>query len=205
MATSESAFLLYGSLTSPYVRRVRIVAEELNLTYELRETASEAGHAALRQRTPIWKVPTAEIAGQLVFDSHAITELLLVRARSASFPPLAQDDIAARNLIHVADGALDALINTFNLARDGITADKASYVKKQHDRAESSLRWLEQELPASWTDDKRQLDLAEVVVGSSLAWMRFRDAYPVARHPRLLQVLDTLERRPSFANTRPVG
>jgi hypothetical protein len=43
------------------------------------------------------------------------------------------------------------------------------------------------------------------VLGTSLAWLRFRDVYPVARHPRLLQVLETLERRPSFVSTRPVG
>jgi glutathione S-transferase len=205
MASSEPTIRLYGSVTSPYVRRVRIVAAELGLAYELRETASAEGQARLRERTPIWKVPTAEIDGQLVFDSHAITELLLVRAQSSVLPPLATDDVAARNAINVADGALDGLINAFNLAKDGITPDKASYVKKQHERAESSLRWLEQEIPASWTDDKRQLGLAEVVLGSSLAWMRFRDAYPVARHPRLLQVLETLERRPSFVSTRPTG
>lgn len=205
MTRSASSFVLYGSLTSPYVRRVRIVAEELGLAYELRETASEAGQAALRERTPIWKVPAADIDGQLVFDSHAITELLLVRAASPVLPALATDDIAARNAIAVADGALDGLINTFNLARDGITPDKSSYVKKQHDRAESSLRWLEKEVPARWADDKSQLGLPQIVLGTSLAWLRFRDVYPVARHPRLLQVLETLERRPSFVDTRPVG
>jgi glutathione S-transferase len=205
MAPSVRPFLLYGSLTSPYVRRVRIVAEELGRTYSLRETASEAGQAALRERTPIWKVPIAEVDGQVVFDSHAITELLLVRAQSAVLPPLATDDIPARNALHAADGALDALINAFSLARDGITPDKAPYVKKQHERAESSLRWLDREVPASWTSAKTQLSLAEVVLGSALAWMRFRDVYPVARHPRLAQVLEILERRPSFVSTRPVG
>lgn len=202
---SATKLLLYGSLTSPYVRRVRVVAEELGLAYELRETASEAGQAALRERTPIWKVPTAEVDGQVVFDSHAITELLLVRAQSALLPPVASDDIAARNTINVVDGAVDSLINAFTLARDGITPDKSAYVKKQHERAESSLRWLEKEVPASWAADKAQLSLAEVVLGTSLGWIRFRDVYPVARHPRLLQVLETLERRPSFVSTRPVG
>lgn len=205
MAAVENTILLFGTVTSPYVRRVRIVAKELGLEYTLLETASEEGQARLRERTPIWKAPAAEIDGQVVFDSHTITELLLVRANSSVLPPLAADDVAARNAINVADGALDGLINAFNLARDGVTADKASYVKKQHERAESSLRWLEREVPESWASEKRQLGLAEVVLGSSLAWMRFRDVYPVSRHPRLLRVLETLERRPSFVSTQPTG
>jgi len=205
MATAETTIRLYGTVTSPYVRRVRIVAEEIGLKYTLLETASAEGQGKLRERTPIWKVPAAEIHGQLVFDSHTITEFLLVRANSSVIPPLAADDIAARNAINVADGALDALINAFNLAKDGVTSDTASYVKKQHERAESSLRWLEQEIPESWAGDKPQLGLAEVVLGCSLAWMRFRDVYPVARHPRLVRVLETLERRPSFVSTQPTG
>lgn len=77
MAASHATIRLYGSFTSPYVRRVRIVAAELGYSYELLETASPEGQARLRERTPIWKVPAAEIDGQLVFDSHTITELLL--------------------------------------------------------------------------------------------------------------------------------
>ena len=204
-SAATTTIRLYGSITSPYVRRVRIVAKELGLEYALLETASAEGQAKLRALTPIWKVPAAEIDGQLVFDSHAITELLLVRANSSVLPPLALDDIAARNAINVADGALDALINAFTLAKDGVTPDKSAYVKKQHDRAESSLRWLEKEVPESWTADKSQLGLAEVVLGSSLAWLRFRDVYPIARHPRLVRVLETLERRPSFISTQPTG
>lgn len=202
---AETKIRLYGTVTSPYVRRVRIVAEELGLEYVLLETASAEGQAKLREQTPIWKAPAAEIDGQIVFDSHTITELLLVRANSSVLPPLAADDIAARNAINAADGALDGLINAFNLAKDGVTPDKASYVQKQHARAESSLRWLDKEIPESWTGDKQQLGLAEVVLGSSLAWMRFRDVYPVARHPRLVKVLEALERRPSFVNTQPTG
>lgn len=90
-----------------------------------------------------------------------------------------------------------------HLTRDGITADKSPYVKKQHERAESSLRWLDEQVPASWSEYKPQLSLPEIVLGSSLAWMRFRDAYPVARHVRLVRVLEALDRRPSFADTRP--
>jgi glutathione S-transferase len=196
---------LYGTITSPYVRRVRIVAAELGLECELLESASEGGQARLREHSPIWKVPVAEMDGQLLFDSHAITELLLSRAAGAALAPLTLDDFAARNVISVADGALDALINAFYLAKEGITPDKAPYLKKQHARAESALRWLESQTQGPWLTARKQLGMPEIAVATSLAWMRFRDVYPIARHPRLVDVLEALEQRPSFANTQPSG
>jgi glutathione S-transferase len=196
---------LYGTITSPYVRRVRIVAAELGFDCELLETASDQGQARLRERTPIWKVPAAEIDGKLVFDSHVITELLLSRARSAALAPLSLDDLPARNVISVADGALDSMINAFYLAKEGITPDKAPYLKKQHARAESALSWLSAQAQGSWMTDKKQVGLPEIAVGTALAWLRFRDVYPIVRHPALLAVLEALEQRPSFANTQPSG
>jgi glutathione S-transferase len=196
---------LYGTITSPYVRRVRIVAAELGLECELLETASDTGQARLRERSPIWKVPAAEIDGQLVFDSHVITELLLSRAERGVLAPFPLADFAARNVVSVADGALDSLINAFYLAKEGITPDKAPYLKKQHARAESALIWLDAQAEGPWMSATKKLGLPEIAVATSLAWMRFRDVYPIARHPHLLAVLEAIEQRPSFANTQPSG
>jgi glutathione S-transferase len=189
---------IYGTITSPYVRRVRIVARELGIGYELVDTSTDAGQATLRKRTPIWKVPAAEIDGELVLDSHTITELLVARENSPALPPLSVSAVAARNFISVADGALDALINTFYLAKEGLTADKAPYLQKQHARAESAITWLEDNLgPAE------SFGLPAIALGTALLWMRFRDAYPVARHPKLVAFLSELETRASVAATRP--
>ena len=68
---------LFGTLTSPYVRRVRIVAQELGLEVERIDTVSDEGQAALREVTPIWKVPTAVVGDQPLFDSAVITQHLL--------------------------------------------------------------------------------------------------------------------------------
>jgi glutathione S-transferase len=189
---------IYGTITSPYVRRVRIVAKELGLGYELVDTATDAGQATLRQRTPIWKVPAAEIDGELVLDSHTITELLVTRANNRAVPALAIEDVAARNFISVTDGALDSLINTFYLAKEGLTPDRAPYLQKQNARAESALTWLEGNLAQA-----RSFGLPAIALGTALAWMRFRDAYPIARHPKLVDFLGELESRASFAETQP--
>ena len=52
---------LYGTTTSPYVRRVRVVTLELGLPLTWVDTFTDAGQAALRARSPVWKVPVVEI------------------------------------------------------------------------------------------------------------------------------------------------
>ena len=194
---------LYGTITSPYARRVRVVAEELGLAYELIDTATDAGQARLREKSPIWKVPAADIDGLLVFDSHAITELLLERVGSNVLAPWRVDDVEARNALNVVDGALDALINVFYLRKEGVDADQVPYLKKQQARARAALSWLEGHVYEPYLTSKRQLGLAEIGLGTALGWMRFRDVYPITDHPRLMRCFEQLEQRPSFRATQP--
>lgn len=194
---------LYGSTTSPYVRRVRIVAEELSLAYQLVDTATDSGQALLRQTSPIWKVPAAEIDGELLFDSHDITELLLERHGQGRLCPFALDDFEARRAMSVIDGALDALINAFYLRKDGVDIAQVAYARKQTDRAHNALSHLETSVFEPWVTSKRALGLPEIALATALEWMRFRDAYPVASHPRLMRCLAAVEARPSFVATRP--
>lgn len=195
---------LFGTVTSPYVRRVRVVALELDLACELIDTTTPAGQAALREHSPIAKVPAAVIAGELVFDSHVITELLVARHGAGKLAPLAVDDIEARNVISVIDGALDALINCLYLARDGITRAQSPYVAKQHERAATALAWLETRIHEGWLTRRHQLGLPEVALVTTLGWMRFRDMMPIERYPALLACFERFEARDSFANTRPI-
>ncbi len=70
---------IYGTTTSPFVRRVRVVAQELGEPIERVDTATEAGMAELRGVSPIRKVPVAIVDGAPVFDSRAITRALVAR------------------------------------------------------------------------------------------------------------------------------
>jgi glutathione S-transferase len=180
-----------------------VVADELGLPLELIDTVPPEGQAKLRERTPIWKVPAAEIDGQLVLDSHVITELLLERYGGGELAPLAVHDIEARNAITVIDGALDALINAFYLGKEGVTPEQAPYLKKQRDRAASALSWLEQNVHEPFVTSKKQLGLPEIALGSALGWMRFRNTYDIEQHQRLMRCFEMLENRASFHATQP--
>lgn len=197
--------VVHGTESSPYARRVRIVAAEIGVDCTLLDTRSPEGQARLRACTPIWKLPVAELDGEVVLDSHSITELLLLRHGAARLAPFAVDDVEARNVVHVIDGALDALINTFYLGKDGVDPATVPYVARQRQRAGSAMSWLEARLKGGTLTGHQTLGLPEIALGTALGWMVFRDTYPVGQHPALQAFLDVIERRPSFASTRPAG
>lgn len=196
---------LYGTLTSPYVRRVRAVAHELDLEVERVDTADDSGQASLRARNPLWRIPTVELEGGFIFDSRVICEYLVRehgRGRLALPDPRNVDDT---NRLTVIDGVLDTLINVFYLERDGVEAVEGSYVAKHKARAEASMAWLEARAKAGWITSSHTFGLAEINLVTALEWMRFRETYPVDQHPALMRCLEVHADRGSLYATRPPG
>ncbi len=198
-----STLTVFGTTTSPYVRRVRIVAQEVGVDVELVNTFEDDGQARMRAINPIWKVPTASVGGLHMFDSSTICRYLINTRGPGPMAHAAHDNIHEHNLLTVIDGALDSLINVFYLARDGVTADTSAYVSKQRERAASAMRWLEQWATGPWLSQVHQLGMPEVSVVTALDWMRFRDAYDVAQHPKLVELANHWASRESFSSTAP--
>jgi glutathione S-transferase len=196
---------LYGTTTSPFVRRVRVVALELGLPFTVVDTATDAGQAALRALHPLWKMPAVELDGQAIFDSRVITEQLLRRHGPGPFATLDADDIDTHNVITVIDGALDALINALYLQRDGITGAQASYMTKQRERAAAALGWVEARVDDVWLTRARAFGLPELALCTALEWMRFRGMYAVEQHPGLVRCMEHHGARASMVATRPHG
>lgn len=194
---------LFGSLTSPYARRVRIVLQELEKSFEWTDTTTDAGQAALRATTPLWKIPVIVLDGQALFDSAVITQRLLTQFGSGPLAPYEASDWLTRNVMTVTDGVLDSLINAFYLRKEGVTPEQAPYLRKQTERAAAAMAWLEQHTDGPWLTANKAFGLPEIALLSALEWMRFRATYPVEEHPRLMQFLDAHAERPSVVTTKP--
>jgi hypothetical protein len=124
---------LFGTTTSPFVRRVRVVAAEVGQPLELVNTATDGGQAELREVSPIWKVPVAEIGGRFLFDSRVIVDWLTtfhgwgdLRAPS--------DRWREANLVNAIDSALESAIQLFYLRREGMDPMTIPFGQRQVDR-----------------------------------------------------------------------
>ena len=72
---------LIGSLTSPYVRKVRVVMAEKKLDYQL-VLEDVWGSDAMLKMNPLGKVPCLVLdGGEAVFDSRVIVKPLKSRAK----------------------------------------------------------------------------------------------------------------------------
>jgi glutathione S-transferase len=193
---------LYGTTSSPYVRRVRVVAKELGVAYERIDTATEAGQASLRDVSPIRKVPVAVIDGRTLRESHAIMDwLVTTRGFGGLSPP--RDPWHERNLIEAADAALDSMIHLFYLRRDGVAIDGTPYAIRQLDRTDAIFGWLAAQLAPDRRTFGDDFGLAELAVITALDWMDFRRAYPTGRASGLVDLRAAWADRPSLSTTRP--
>lgn len=182
-------FTLFGTVTSPYVRKVRIHAHFMELPVELVNTHEDAGQARLRTVSPVWRVPVLQWDGETILDSRVIVNTMWARRREVAvrngLRGLGEElgGIQEENLLTQVDGALDAAINRFQLRRDGLP--DAGYVEKQRLRTLECLRELGAALKGPFFGRMQRPGPAEVALYSAVEWMVFRQQVDVDAVPGL--------------------
>jgi glutathione S-transferase len=199
---------LYGSITSPFVRRVRFVCHELGQEFELIDSLTEAGQKAMRDKNPIWKVPCVEIDDLILWDSHTIIDYLTEKYKGNPKllrHPEGNEYWRERNLVSAADGCVESAINVFYLKKDGVAVLDVAYLKKQMARVESILAWLKSQLYGHYFTAEERIGMSELTLYCILDWLRFREMYPVNNDPVLRGYLEYHSAHPGFAATKLPG
>jgi glutathione S-transferase len=202
---------LIGSLTSPYVRKVRIVMAEKKLDYQF-ELEDVWASDAITRINPLGKVPCLVMDGQdtitgAVFDSRVIVEYLdTLSPVGKLIPPTGRERIEVRTWEALADGVLDAAVSarlesTWN-GRDDSQRSSA-WVDRQMDKIHASLKAISQGLGDKPWCTGIHFTLADVAVGCALGYLDFRFAQIPWRadYPNLAKLAEKLAARPSFADT----
>jgi glutathione S-transferase len=200
---------LIGSLTSPYVRKVRIVMAEKKLDYQ-HELEDVWASDKILKANPLGKVPCLVLpGGEAVFDSRVIVEYLDTRSPvSRLIPESNRERIEVRTWEALADGILDAAI----LARleqtwPGRTAEQRSqaWIDRQLSRVNASLGSISTGLADKPWCSGIHLSLADIAVGCALGYLAFRFPQIEWReaHANLGRLADKLNARHSFIDTEP--
>ena len=133
---------LLASPTSPYARKLRVLAAELGLTMSVVDTAPMEDGADLLAVNPLGKVPALVLDdGSAIVDSRVIAGYLLAIAPgNALLAADGSDRWAGLTTEAIADGILDAAINLRFNAGQGVTS--GLWVERQYraiDRAVLAL------------------------------------------------------------------
>ena len=200
---------LIGSLTSPYVRKVRIVMAEKKLDYQ-HELEDVWASDKILKSNPLGKVPCLVLpGGEAIFDSRVIVEYLDTRSPvSRLIPEGSRERIEVRTWEALADGMVDAAI----LARleqnwPGRTAEQRSqaWVDRQLHKVQVSLSAISKGLGDKPWCSGIHLSLADIAVGCALGYITFRFPQIDWRdaHENLAKLADKLDARQSFIDTVP--
>ncbi len=103
---------LIGSLTSPYVRKVRVVMAEKKLDYQLELENVWSPDSQVQKYNPLGKVPCLVMEdGGALFDSRVIVEYLDTLSPVARLiPQPGRERAAVKCWEAIADGLLDACV-----------------------------------------------------------------------------------------------
>ena len=200
---------LIGSLTSPYVRKVRVVMAEKKLDFQL-DLEDVWGSDAMLKNNPLGKVPCLVLdGGEAVFDSRVIVEVLdTLSPVGKLIPPSGRERIEVRTWEALADGLLDAAV----LARleatwAGRTAEQRceAWIERQMSRVHASVKAMGQGLGDKPFCAGNHLTLADVAVGCALGYLDFRfpDIDWRGPYPNLQRLHDKLAVRQSFIDSAP--
>jgi len=204
---------LIGSLTSPYVRKVRIVMAEKKLDYQLVLEDVWSNDAILKVN-PLGKVPCLVMEGQdsitgAVFDSRVIVEYVdTLSPVGKLIPERGRERTEVRTWEALADGLLDASI----LARleqtwSGRPQEQrsAAWTERQMGKVYGALRAMGQGLGEKAWCSGTHFSLADISVGCALGYLdlRFPSIDWRGDHPNLARLYEKLSARQSFIDTLP--
>jgi glutathione S-transferase len=201
---------LIGSLTSPYVRKVRVVLAEKKLEFQFVEEDVWSKDSTIGTANPLGKVPCLIMeGGEAMFDSRVITEYLDTMSPVGKLIPTSGRERAeVKTWEALADGLLDASIAArLEATWTGRTdAQRCSaWIDRQMDKIHASLAAMERGLGDKPFCSGVYLSLSDVAVGCALGYLDFR--FPQldwrSAHPQLARLYEKLAQRQSFIDTCP--
>jgi glutathione S-transferase len=201
---------LIGAVTSPYVRKVRIVMSEKKLDFQFVTEDVWSATTTIGEANPLGKVPCLVMeGGEALFDSRVIVEYIdTLSPVGKLIPSMGRERAEVKTWEALADGVLDAAI----LARleatwPGRTAEQRSsaWIDRQMGKIAASLKAISHGLGDKPFCAGIHFSLADIAVGSVLGYLDFR--FPQiswrADYPNLAKLDDKLASRQSFIDTKP--
>lgn len=199
---------LLGSLTSPYVRKVRVVMAEKKLDYEFTLEDVWTADSTILQHNPLGKVPCLLMDDQgSLFDSRVIVEYLdTLSPVGRLIPQSGRDRAAVKCWEAIADGILDAAVAiNIELNRRPEELRYQAWIDRQYGKIHAALASMNNSLGEQAFCMGNTFSLADIAVGCALGYLdlRFSDINWRVQYGNLQRLDEKLQARPSFASTLP--
>lgn len=186
---------LYGSQSSPYVRRLRLLLAEYPHEFISMNIFESADRERLIKLNPTRKVPMLSDGAQVVFDSGVIFRYL---SQKFSWAPLSWYEENTLTLINAVN---DSLVEILLCQRSGFdTNDNKLFFNLQRERTHAVLTVLEQK--AQQGEFQRWNYLA-MSLYALLDWAAFRNLTDLTPFNALNAFVATAKNHPGIALSDP--
>jgi len=198
---------LLGTLTSPFVRKTRIVLAEKKIDCEFVIDNGGADGSGLAAHTPLCRIPVLLLDdGSSLFDSRVIVEYLdNLAPNNRLLPPPGRERTLIRRWEALCDGALDSAVSAVMESRRPNGERSQAWIDVQRKVIDLALVACARDLGEQAWCHGTAITLADVALGSMLGYLVFR--FPEidwrGQYEPLAKYYDKLMQRHSFAETMP--
>ena len=198
---------LYGSRTSPYVRKVRIVMIEKRIECDFLEENVWSADTTVTLHNPLTKVPVLVLDdGITLYDSRVIVEYLDgVTPVSRLIPDSGRERALVKRWEALGDGIGDAGIAIFLERKRDAGGQSKDWIARQIGKVNSGIAAAARELADREYCHGLSLTLGDISLACALLWLEFRlpEIQWRANYPNLKKWVEGLEAMPSFVETKP--
>ena len=194
---------LHSTITSPYARKVWVVAHETGLISQIERLPTNP-HADeyLRSDNPLCRVPTLILDDRsALFDSPVICEYLdSLHSGPKLFPSAGDERWAALRLQALGDGMLDASLSRRMETIRPTSEQSPLWIARQVMAINAALDWLEARVQLL----DRQIDIGQIAIGCALGYLdlRFPGEPWLEKRTGIAKWNTMLQERPSMIATR---
>lgn len=201
---AQAPLKIIGSVTSPFVRAVRLACEELGLDYALEITTFFTKNTAeqedlVKQHNPLMRVPVLVDGEDIIIDSRVIVAYLIKQYGNgkdfaAGFPLSIQHE----NILTTIYGMLEAGVLRFILknTQPNININEG-YAARSLERIYSALEWLDAQKELGQT-----FGVSESLLICALDWMKKRAIVDWSKYHHLVALHQRFSQRDSVLKTR---
>jgi glutathione S-transferase len=202
------AMNLYGTLTSPYVRKVRAFIHEKGAACKFIVEAPADAAGNVPRLNPLGKIPVLERDdGEAVFDSTMIIEYVDGLAEPRLIPSAADERWRAQRWHALGHGICEAVVTRLLETRRPPEKQDTALIARQEGKVRTALKFAEAHLGAPISFGTPlvggRFGLADIALAIGLEHIDLRYAHDWrASHPALARWLAGVTERPCLKETR---
>lgn len=201
---------LIGSLTCPYVRKIRIILTEKYINYDFAIDIPWNTDSHVATHNPLGKIPVLIMDnGKTLFDSRVIAEYLDSLEHTDStfrlIPESGPHRWAVKRWEALADGICDAAATIFLELKRPENQQNQEWISRQQKKIDLGLAAAAMALDSNDWCEEETMTLADIALGCAMGYLTFRFPQIDWRksYPNLAKLIDKLEQRESFISTAP--